>query len=613
MELIDRHVLKAVSVATSNPESVGVDISPATAQDRAEIYRIRHDVYALELGQHPPNAGRRLADALDENNTYLVARGPSRLRGFISITDPTAQALSIEKYVHREALPFELDSTTFEIRLLTVPAAERGSGVATALMCAALDFVRAAGGTRIVAMGRRELLEMYRTVGLQTLGIEIKAGAVAYEVMSVSVADLPERAAAPERDPANTPAPRPSTDDPVGCFHGGAFFDAVGTDFATLERSTHVINADVLDAWFPPAPAVLDALTDYLPWLARTSPPTDSEGLRRAVAARRDVPEDSLLLGAGSSALIFLAFGRWLNPRSRVLITDPTYGEYAHVLERVVGCQVDRLPLDPEADFDLDLERLVTTGSRGYDLIVLVNPNSPTGRHADTSRLRTALSALPASTRVWVDETYIDFAASAAVSAAANAAPGAGSGQVASLERWATTTSNVTVAKSMSKAYALSGLRVAYLCAGPSTIAALRSWTPPWAVSLPAQVAAVRALESSDYYRQRWEQTAALRRRLGHDLQAIGLDVVPATANFLLARLPDEAPAVRDIVAACRRQDVFVRDATNMGTQLERYVRLAVKDERANRLVTAALVAAMSGPSQRWEATSDARSQYSSL
>ena len=63
------------------------------------------------------------------------------------------------------------------------------------------------------------------------------------------------------------------------CYHGGAFFKAIGEGFDHLERHQQVINADVLDAWFPPAPSVIETVTEYLPWLARTSPPTHSEGL----------------------------------------------------------------------------------------------------------------------------------------------------------------------------------------------------------------------------------------------------------------------------------------------------------------------------------------------
>jgi len=77
-----------------------------------------------------------------------------------------------------------------------------------------------------------------------------------------------------------------------GCFHGGAFFKAIGVEFEHLERRHHVINADVLDAWFDPAPKVIAALVEKLPWLLRTSPPTNAEGLtvvpRQVVRSERE-------------------------------------------------------------------------------------------------------------------------------------------------------------------------------------------------------------------------------------------------------------------------------------------------------------------------------------
>ena len=103
-----------------------------------------------------------------------------------------------------------------------------------------------------------------------------------------------------------------------GCFHGGAFFKAIGDDFKSLDRATSIINADVLDAWFPPAPAVIDSIREYLPWLLRTSPPTDAEGLVRTIAAVRGVPDECVLVGSGSSDLIYLALREWLSPASRV-------------------------------------------------------------------------------------------------------------------------------------------------------------------------------------------------------------------------------------------------------------------------------------------------------
>src|SRR5262245_47690410 len=107
------------------------------------------------------------------------------------------------------------------------------------------------------------------------------------------------------------------------CYHGGAFFSAIGPEFNHLERRHSIIAADVLDAWFPPSPKVIAALTEDLPWLLRTSPPTHGEGMARAIARARGVEPENILPGAGSSDLIFLAFRQWLNRSSRVLILDP--------------------------------------------------------------------------------------------------------------------------------------------------------------------------------------------------------------------------------------------------------------------------------------------------
>ena len=102
------------------------------------------------------------------------------------------------------------------------------------------------------------------------------------------------------------PRPRDRQDRP--CFHGGASFDGIGTGFDDLSRRHDVINADVLDAWFDPAPGVVIALREHLSWLIRTSPPVQASGMVSAIAAARGVPAECLVPGAGSSDLIYRAF-----------------------------------------------------------------------------------------------------------------------------------------------------------------------------------------------------------------------------------------------------------------------------------------------------------------
>ena len=94
--------------------------------------------------------------------------------------------------------------------------------------------------------------------------------------------------------PTVTTQPSPEVPDRgSSCFHGGWFFEAIGEEFDDLHRRRRVINADVLDAWFPPAPSVIDTLTEHLPWLLRTSPPTQCQGLVQAIARSRGVPSRS--------------------------------------------------------------------------------------------------------------------------------------------------------------------------------------------------------------------------------------------------------------------------------------------------------------------------------
>jgi histidinol-phosphate/aromatic aminotransferase/cobyric acid decarboxylase-like protein len=135
----------------------------------------------------------------------------------------------------------------------------------------------------------------------------------------------------------------------------------------------------------------------------------------------------------------------------------------------------------------------------------------------------------------------------------------------------------------MSKVYALSGVRAAYLCGPAQMVGQLRPLCPPWSVSLPSQIAACEALRTLDYYRARWQETHALREALRRGLEQLGWDVVAGCANFLLCHLPVNGPDAATVAARTRRRGLFVRDVGNMGTALgARALRIAVKDGRSN-------------------------------
>ena len=300
------------------------------------------------------------------------------------------------------------------------------------------------------------------------------------------------------RIPPDASAPEPP---PAPCVHGGGFFEAVGDAFDDLGRRETVINADVLDAWFPPSPRALAALREHLDWLVRTSPPTHARGPRahdRARAGRaggepahgRGLVGPDLPVPAGVADAARRA--RWCSTR-RTASTSTCCGTWC-------GCRVDRFPLRDEDGFELDPDALAAR-RRGAAVrpARAREPEQPDGPARAPARAWSGSSPRCPSAR--------------GCGSTRPTSTTRGRRRVARAVRRARR--NVVVCKSMSKVYALSGLRAAYLCTAPATVAGLRALTPPWAVSLPAQVAAVKALEDPEWYEARWHETATLREDLG--------------------------------------------------------------------------------------------------
>ena len=545
------------------------EITFASAAQRESIYRMRHAIYASELGQHHVNTTGRLTDALDAFNHYLVLTRGERLVGFVSITPPGHGRYSIDKYVPRAELPFAIDDGLFEVRLLSVDPADRGSPAAGLLMYAALRWVEDHGGSRIVIIGRSSVVGLYERVGMRCLGRSFQSGAVRYELMTATIDEVNQAASAfaglvrrlaPHVDwRLSIPFERR-----FGAFHGGASHEVAGTSLLVEQRDA-VIAADVLDAWFPPAPGVRHALCDDPEFASKTSPPTHAHELRAAIAGRIGVESDSIAIGAGLSDLIFRCLPRWLDPTARVLLVEPQYGEYRHVIESLAGCSVDTVWLDPgENAIESTLPEVFAQG--GYDWIVLVDPSNPLGYRLDPARLAEVLSGVPPATRIWVDRTYAPFC-----------------GRDHTLERLAADSENVVVGMSMSKAWALSGLRVGYLCGPRSLMADAVRATPPWCISRPAQAAALAAIADPAYYEARYRETSALRDELWGGLAAIpGLRPRHGVANFVYCGVEEPLDA-DSIVEACVRQRLFLRTFPADPALRGRAIRVAVKDADTQR------------------------------
>ncbi|MBR50821.1 MAG: hypothetical protein CMA83_04560, partial [Euryarchaeota archaeon] len=236
------------------------------------------------------------------------------------------------------------------------------------------------------------------------------------------------------------------------------------------------------------------------------------------------------------------------------------------------GCNVTHFPLYPDEGFEIDKEGLISI-SREHDAVILVNPNSPTGVYCEGMEgiIRGILSNKNGQTNcktIWVDETYIEYVKG-----------------YQSLENLTEEFQELIVCKSMSKCYALSGLRAAY--AVTSNANYLRKFIPPWAVSLPAQIAAIESLNHPEYFKEQYGKIHKNRELFSKQLSNLGFRVYPGVANYILTELPEEYPKnSSSFVSKCREKGVFVRDAENMGITLNsRFIRFAVRSEEENETI----------------------------
>src|SRR3989344_1497609 len=362
-------------------------------------------------------------------------------------------------------------------------------------------------------------------------------------------------------------------------YHGGKFFEEIGEDFSTLEKWEHVINADVLDAWFDPSPKVLGKIKSHLPFIVRTSPPNYSEGLVETIAEARAVPKENILTGGGSSDLIFTFFPKTVGKDDKVLILDPMYGEYQHILENVIGANVIRFFLKKEDDFKINPDLLIESINNNMPkVVVVVNPNSPTGQYLPKEEILRILKSISTNTLFVVDETYIEYV-----------------DKNYSLETNVLDFENLVIIKSMSKVYALSGVRVGYIVASQRLADEIGSFIPPWAVSLIGQVAGVEALRDEKYYEEKYQETHQLRKEMTDELSKIkSIKIYPSITSFFLLELLDEKTS-EEIVKMLHEQNIYIRNTDSISSQFgNKFLRIAVKSRELNQRIVSELVKILS-------------------
>jgi histidinol-phosphate aminotransferase len=283
-----------------------------------------------------------------------------------------------------------------------------------------------------------------------------------------------------------------------------------GTEAAPCE----VDLSDNTNLWGTP-PAAARALHELAGAGVARYPAAYAAPLKEAIAAYVGVDAAYIVTGCGSDDILDSAIRAFAEPGDRLAFCAPTFAMIP-IFARVNG--VEALPLPMAAGWDIDVDALTRSDAR---IIYVCSPNNPTGTIASRASLERLIGSAPGL--VILDEAYAEFAEESRLDLTAGS-------------------DRVLVARTMSKAFGLAGLRVGYAVGAPALVAEVEKSRGPYKVSIAAERAAVAALtHDRAWVADRVVAARASRARLSESLRTIGLAPLPSDANFVLVPVPHAA------------------------------------------------------------------------
>jgi histidinol-phosphate aminotransferase len=306
----------------------------------------------------------------------------------------------------------------------------------------------------------------------------------------------------------------------------------------------------------PKAKAAIRAAIDGL----HRYPDGASFALREALASRLDVATDQIVFGAGADEILELLAKTFLGPGAEAVFAWPSFAMYPIV---VTGMGATPVPVPLSSDLVHDLPALAAAITERTRLVFVCNPNNPTGTSVGAEAFDRFAAELPEDVVLVVDEAYVEFVRRSDFP-----------DSLAWVERRPAT----IVLRTFSKLYGLAGLRMGYGIAGAELASYLERARHPFNVNRLAEVAALAALGDSEHAEASRRVNAEGVAYLTKELEALGIDVWPTDANFVLAR------AGEGVHAALLREGIIVRPLASFG--MSDHIRISIGlPEENERLV----------------------------
>ena len=286
-------------------------------------------------------------------------------------------------------------------------------------------------------------------------------------------------------------------------------------------------------------------------------PDPDSTSFCQAIATHHGISPKNVVAGNGTAELMYAILR--LFTTARIVVPVPSYVDYYHAAQQS-GNEVVCFPISAQDGFQLQVEKLAKI-LNPRDLVIIATPNNPTGILPDPAQIRQLIEERE---DVWfvIDEAFLDFI------------PGS--------ESLAGRYENVITLNSMTKFYALPGLRVGY-CTCPQVFKdKIKEIIPPWSVNSIAQAVGVAALKDREFRERSIETVQKLRADFYIELQRIpGLTVYPSQVNYHLCRLSEgeESGLLREKLLA---HGIAIRPCANFKGLDGHYFRVAVRNREEN-------------------------------
>ncbi len=355
----------------------------------------------------------------------------------------------------------------------------------------------------------------------------------------------------------------------IAPYQGGKPIAEVAREFGLDEAAIIKLASNENPLGIPESSkqAMLAAMTD----IARY-PDANGFALKAAISQKFDVPADFITLGNGSNDILELAAHALVQPGQAVVYSEYSFAVYP-LATQAVGA---RAIVVPAVNHGHDLPAMAAAISADTKLVFIANPNNPTGTFIDGAAIEAFLKQVPSHVVVVLDEAYTEYLTPQ---------------QRYDSMAWVRQYPNLLVSRTLSKAYGLAGLRVGFGIAQPGLTDLLNRIRQPFNVNSLAQAAAVAALHDDDFLANSAQLNADGYRQFTTAFDAMGIEYVPSSGNFVLIRVGQDDAAGARVNLALLKKGIIVRPVGNYG--LPQWLRISIGLPAENAAFITALKAVL--------------------